>query len=92
MKGLAAAVEESLAAAEALGCADWMHEDIEQTLEGADAGVVGRLLEGSRRHAVRRIEEMAAASAMLDELGVEPRIARAAEAWLRSQGASTTAT
>ena len=51
---------------------DWLREDIDQTLESADAGIVGRLLEGSRRHAVRRSEEMAAASAMLEELGVEP--------------------
>jgi 3-hydroxyisobutyrate dehydrogenase-like beta-hydroxyacid dehydrogenase len=92
MKGLAAAVEESLAAGEALGFTDWLREDIDQTLEGADAGVVDRLLEGSRRHAVRRGDEMAAASAMLEELGVEPRIARAAEGWLRTHSASTTAT
>jgi 3-hydroxyisobutyrate dehydrogenase-like beta-hydroxyacid dehydrogenase len=91
MKGLAAAVEESLEAGEALGCADWLRKDLEQTLEGADASIVGRLLEGSRRHAVRRTEEMAAASAMLEKLGVEPRIARAAEAALRSRSATTSA-
>ena len=85
MKGLAAAVGESLAAADAVGCAPWLREDLEQTLARADAGLVARLLEGSRRHAIRRAEEMAAASAMLDELGVEPRVARAAEAWLRAQ-------
>jgi 3-hydroxyisobutyrate dehydrogenase-like beta-hydroxyacid dehydrogenase len=84
MKGLAAAVGESLAAAEAVGCADWLREDLEATLARADAGLVGRLLEGSRRHAVRRTEEMAASAAMLEELGVEPRVARAAEAWLRA--------
>jgi 3-hydroxyisobutyrate dehydrogenase-like beta-hydroxyacid dehydrogenase len=84
MKGLAAAVGESLAAAEAVGCADWLRDDLEQTLARADAGLVGRLIEGSRKHAVRRTQEMAAASAMLEELGVEPRVARAAEAWLRA--------
>jgi 3-hydroxyisobutyrate dehydrogenase-like beta-hydroxyacid dehydrogenase len=92
MKGLAAAVEESLAAGESLGFADWLREDIDQTLEGADAGIVDRLLDGSRKHAVRRTEEMAAASAMLQELGVEPRIARAAEAQLRAHSASTSTT
>jgi 3-hydroxyisobutyrate dehydrogenase-like beta-hydroxyacid dehydrogenase len=92
MKGLAAAVEESLAAGEALGFADWLREDIDQTLESADAGIVDRLLDGSRKHAVRRTEEMAAASAMLEELGVEPRIARAAEAQLRAHSASTSTT
>jgi 3-hydroxyisobutyrate dehydrogenase-like beta-hydroxyacid dehydrogenase len=92
MKGLAAAVEESLAAGAALGFADWLREDVDRTLASADAGTVDRLLEGSRKHAVRRTEEMAAASAMLEELGVEPRIARAAEAQLRTHGASPTAT
>jgi 3-hydroxyisobutyrate dehydrogenase-like beta-hydroxyacid dehydrogenase len=92
MKGLAAAVEESLAAGEALGFADWLREDIDRTLETADAGIVDRLVEGSRKHAVRRTEEMAAASAMLEELGVAPRIARAAEAQLRTHSASTSAT
>ena len=29
------------------------------------------------------MDEMAAAAAMLDELGVEPRVAAASEAWLR---------
>jgi 3-hydroxyisobutyrate dehydrogenase-like beta-hydroxyacid dehydrogenase len=85
MKGLTAAIAESLAAAEAVGCAEWLRADLEQTLARADAGLVTRLLEGSRQHAVRRTEEMAAASAMLEELGVEPRVARAAEAWLRAQ-------
>ena len=43
-----------------------------------------RLVEGSAQHAARRAEEMAAARAMLEELGVEPRVAAASEAWLRS--------
>jgi 3-hydroxyisobutyrate dehydrogenase-like beta-hydroxyacid dehydrogenase len=92
MKGLAAAVEESLAAGEALGFADWLREDIDRTLETAGAGIVDRLVEGSRKHAVRRTEEMEAASAMLEELGVDPRVARAAEAQLRTHSASTSAT
>jgi hypothetical protein len=46
--------------------------------------LLARLVDGSVRHAPRRAEEMAAARAMLDELGVEPRIAGASEAWLRS--------
>jgi 3-hydroxyisobutyrate dehydrogenase-like beta-hydroxyacid dehydrogenase len=92
MKGLAAAVEESLAAGEALGFADWLREDIDRTLASSQAGIVDRLVDGSRKHAVRRSEEMAAASAMLEELGVAPRIARAAEAQLRTHSASTTAT
>jgi 3-hydroxyisobutyrate dehydrogenase-like beta-hydroxyacid dehydrogenase len=74
MKGLAASVLESLHAAEAAGHASW--------LEGEIAAVIGepllaRLVEGSRRHAVRRLDELAAARELLVELGVEPRIAAA---------------
>jgi 3-hydroxyisobutyrate dehydrogenase-like beta-hydroxyacid dehydrogenase len=88
MKGLAAAVGEALAAGERLGCEDWLRRDIEATLTAADAGLLRRLVEGSRAHAVRRVEEMAATVAMLEELGVEPRTAAASEAWLRSLAAS----
>jgi len=88
MKGLAAALAESLAAGERLGFEDWLRRDIEATLVAADAGLVHRLIQGSRMHAVRRAEEMAAAVAMLEELGVEPRTAAASEAWLRSLAGS----
>jgi 3-hydroxyisobutyrate dehydrogenase-like beta-hydroxyacid dehydrogenase len=84
MKGLAAAVGEALAAGERLGCEDWLRPDMEATLSGADERLLRRLVEGSRTHAARRVEEMAAAVAMLEELGVEPRVAAASEAWLRS--------
>ncbi len=83
-KGLAAAVGESLEAGRALGCEDWLHADIEATLTAADATLLRRLVEGSRAHAGRRVEEMAAAVALLEELGVEPRVASATEQWLRS--------
>jgi 3-hydroxyisobutyrate dehydrogenase-like beta-hydroxyacid dehydrogenase len=83
-KGLAAAVGEALAAGERLGCAEWLRADIARTLEEADGATLDRLIDGSRRHARRRVEEMAAAVTMLEELGVEPRVAAASEAWLRS--------
>ncbi|MFL5869673.1 MAG: DUF1932 domain-containing protein [Solirubrobacterales bacterium] len=83
-KGLAAAIGESLAAAEELGFEQWLYADLERTLEEADGALLRRLIEGSRTHAPRRVEEMAAAVAMLEEAGVEPRIASASEAWLRS--------
>jgi 3-hydroxyisobutyrate dehydrogenase-like beta-hydroxyacid dehydrogenase len=82
VKGMAAAIGESLAAGEALGCAEWLRAEIERTVTGADAAMVGHLVEGSRRHAVRRRAEMAAAQDMLDELGVAPHVAAAARAWL----------
>ncbi|HEX7526242.1 MAG TPA: DUF1932 domain-containing protein [Gaiellaceae bacterium] len=74
MKGMAAAALESLEAAKAAGVEDRVHADI--------AAVIGeplleRLLSGSRAHAARRVDEMRAAAAYLEELGVEPRVASA---------------
>jgi 3-hydroxyisobutyrate dehydrogenase-like beta-hydroxyacid dehydrogenase len=79
MKGMAAAAIESLAAARAAGVEERVHAEI--------AAVIGeplleRLLSGSRAHATRRVDEMLAAAAYVEELGVEPRIASAAAAWL----------
>jgi 3-hydroxyisobutyrate dehydrogenase-like beta-hydroxyacid dehydrogenase len=88
MKGLAAAVDEALAAGERLGQGEWLRRDIEATLTAADASLVRRLVEGSRVHALRRVEEMNAAVAMLEELEVETRIAAASEEWLRSLAGS----
>jgi 3-hydroxyisobutyrate dehydrogenase-like beta-hydroxyacid dehydrogenase len=79
MKGIAAAAIESLDAARAAGVEDRLHADI--------AAVIGeplleRLLTGSHQHAARRVDEMQAAAAYLEELGVEPRVAEAARGWL----------
>lgn len=83
MKGLAASVLESLAAAEAAGCAAWLRADIARTLRDADDGLLERLLGGSAQHAVRRIAEMEDAAELLRELGVEPLVAQAAAGVLR---------
>src|SRR5262249_20845737 len=79
-KGIAAAVLESLEAAEAAGCEDWLREDIAGIFASAadGDGFVERLVTGSRPHAVRRTEEMLAAAALVEELGVEPDVSRAA--------------
>ena len=90
-KGLAAAIGESLAAAGELGFEEWLYADLERTLEDADGALLRRLIEGSRLHAVRRMDEMAAAVEMLEGAGVEPRIASASEAWLRSLAQSSEA-
>ncbi len=79
MKGIAAAAIEALEAARAAGAEERVHADI--------AGVLGeplleRLLSGSRLHAARRADEMRAAAAYVEELGVDPRIASAAAEWL----------
>jgi 3-hydroxyisobutyrate dehydrogenase-like beta-hydroxyacid dehydrogenase len=88
MKGQAAAIGEALAAAERLGFEEWLYADIESTLTRADGRLLRRLVEGSRKHAGRRVDEMAAAVEMLEELDVEPRISAASEAWLRSLSGS----
>ena len=53
-----------------------------------DVSTVDRLQEGSRIHAVRREEEMAAAAEMLRSLGLDPIMAEATRAWLARVAAS----
>jgi len=79
MKGIAAAALESLEAAHAAGVEKRVHADIAAVL---GEPLLERLLTGSRIHAARRVDEMRAAAAYLEELGVEPRVASAAAAWL----------
>jgi 3-hydroxyisobutyrate dehydrogenase-like beta-hydroxyacid dehydrogenase len=82
MKGLAASCVESLRAARAADCEDWMRAEIEGVLAGADATLLERLVTGSARHATRRIAEVGDARELLAELGVEPRVTAAAGGWL----------
>lgn len=84
MKGLAAAVVESLSAAELAGCETWLRAQIVAVLTGADESLVDRLVQGSTQHARRRVDEMEAAAAVVAELGLEPHVALAAAAVLRS--------
>ncbi len=79
MKGLAAAAIESTRAAEVTGHGEWLRA---QVAEIVGEPLLERLLEGSRAHAVRRVEEMEAASALLRDLGVEPHVAAASAALL----------
>jgi 3-hydroxyisobutyrate dehydrogenase-like beta-hydroxyacid dehydrogenase len=79
MKGMAAAAIESLEAASAAGVRDRVHADVAAVIGGP---LLERLLSGSRAHAARRVDEMRAAAAYLEELGVDPRIASAAAEWL----------
>jgi 3-hydroxyisobutyrate dehydrogenase-like beta-hydroxyacid dehydrogenase len=77
-KGVAAAVVEALAAAEAAGCADWLRDNIRAELAAADEQTINRLIYGTHRHAKRRADEMTAAADQVTELGVPSRIAAAA--------------
>lgn len=79
MKGLAASALESLRGADAAGHVDWLEREL--------AAVIGRpllerLVEGSRKHAARRVDELEAARDLLLELGIEPRMATASASLL----------
>jgi 3-hydroxyisobutyrate dehydrogenase-like beta-hydroxyacid dehydrogenase len=76
-KGMAAAVVEALDAARAASDEPWLREHIAAELTAADAATMERIIDGTRRHAVRRAAEMQAAADMLAELGVPPAIADA---------------
>lgn len=85
MKGLAAAVIESMQAAEAIGHRDWLAGEIEAMI---GRPYLERALEGSRKHAARRVDEMEAARELLVELGVEPLVATASAAQLAEMATS----
>ncbi|TDD92139.1 NAD(P)-dependent oxidoreductase [Actinomadura darangshiensis] len=82
-KGLAGSVVEALEAARAAGCEDWLRENIVAELTAAGAHTVDRLVDGTRKHAVRRAAEMDAAATMLEELDVPPTMAAASRDLLR---------
>jgi len=79
MKGLAASAVESMQAAEAADCADWLADEIASVI---GRPLLDRLLAGSEQHAARRVDEMEAAADLLRELGIEPRIAAASASLL----------
>jgi len=79
-KGMAASIVEALDAARAAGLEDWLHEHIGEELAKSGPAAVDRIVAGTRQHAVRRGAEMAAAAAMLSELGVPPLMADASRA------------
>ena len=79
-KGMAASIVEALEAARAAGDEPWLREHIAAELASADAATLDRITDGTRRHAVRRTAEMAAAADMLTELGVPPLMADASRA------------
>ncbi len=76
-KGLSAAVWEALEAARAAGVEPWLRDDIAATFAHANAALLDRLIDGTRKHAKRRAHEMHDAAALLAELGVPATIANA---------------
>ena len=83
-KGVAAVVNEALAAARAANVEDWMRAELLGLFAGVDEAAIARMEEGSRRHAARRAHEMADVEELLRELGVEARVAEAAKAQLEA--------
>jgi 3-hydroxyisobutyrate dehydrogenase-like beta-hydroxyacid dehydrogenase len=79
-KGMSAAVVEALEAARAAGHEDWLYGHITAELAAVGEGTVERILDGTRRHALRRTAEMNATADTLTELGVPRLIAEASRA------------
>lgn len=77
-KGMGAALVEAHEAAVAAGLGDWLLDHVATELEGMGRDTATRLLEGSRRHAVRREAEMAAAGEVVRGLGVPSPVSDAA--------------
>jgi len=88
MKALAAAVLEATAAARAAGCEAWLRDQIAAELGPGGHQLVDRLLDGSARHAERRIAEIQASRELLQDLGVPTPVCEAAMSWLELLRAS----
>lgn len=83
MKGLAALIIESLDAASAVGADGDLRDQIAAEFGENGAALVDRLVDGTLQHAGRRVHEMEAAQAYLEELGVDHPVADATVAHLR---------
>ncbi|MBO0809948.1 MAG: NAD(P)-dependent oxidoreductase, partial [Actinobacteria bacterium] len=77
MKGLAAAVTESMDVAARAGLSGWLWEQITAELTAADSALASRLMEGTRQHAPRRLAEMRAAHDYATELGAPDPVTQA---------------
>lgn len=82
-KGVAAVVNEALAAARAADVEPWMRAELLALFAAADETVLQRMQDGSRRHAARRAHEMADVCELLRELGVGAHVAAASRAQLQ---------
>lgn len=83
MKSFAAATVEAVTAGKAVGFEDWIREQIARELAGDGQRTIDRWLTGSVIHAARRRDEMDAAGAYLDDLGVDSTMSKAAANHLR---------
>jgi 3-hydroxyisobutyrate dehydrogenase-like beta-hydroxyacid dehydrogenase len=84
LKGMAALLVEALRAARAAGVEQWLWRNVVEQLSSADEAFAVRLLEGTARHAERRVHEMDAVVELLEELGQEPVMSAATREVLAS--------
>jgi 3-hydroxyisobutyrate dehydrogenase-like beta-hydroxyacid dehydrogenase len=87
MKGLAALLIESTAAADRFGEGEWFWSHLIEQFAAMDEPLLRRLRFATSTHAGRRVEEMEAAREMLIELGVPATMTEATIASLRRQRA-----
>lgn len=83
MKGMAGVLFETLSAAERQGDAEWMRQQIIAEFDSGGEQLVERLLEGTRAHAGRRVEEMRDAREHLESLATPAWITEATMRWLQ---------
>lgn len=88
MKGLALVICEAVEAGQAAGEEDWIRTQIAGQLSGDGQQIIDRFLTGSRKHAVRRAQEMHDTGAYLDDLDVPAEMTRATERSLRRLAAT----
>lgn len=74
-KGIAAVVCEAMEAGEAFGMESYIRGQISSLIGGNDE-LIERFVEGSRTHAVRRMQEMEAVIEMLEAKDIEPIVTR----------------
>jgi 3-hydroxyisobutyrate dehydrogenase-like beta-hydroxyacid dehydrogenase len=83
MKGLAALVIEAMRAADAAGLSEWLWGNLVEEITAADETLLTRLVTGTGVHAVRRLHEMEACRALLEDLCVDPVMTRSTVESLR---------
>jgi 3-hydroxyisobutyrate dehydrogenase-like beta-hydroxyacid dehydrogenase len=83
MKGLAALLIEAMRAGRNAGVGDWLWQNMVHQLAVADGPLLARLVSGTKVHALRRLHEMEAAEALLNDLGVDPVMTRSTVESLR---------
>lgn len=76
MKGFAALIIESMDAAHAAGLADETWQNLVAQFTDADEALMRRLVDGTGPHSRRRLHEMEASAALLEEMGVDPVMTR----------------